>query len=96
MEVVEGGGTGEIKVDENMKGDFQFPFVGINYVVTSDYGGRWGTLHAGIDLVAYRGAPVSAVGDGKLWMIIYLVRMETWLQFNILMECLHVMRTWMD
>ncbi|KAB2372804.1 peptidoglycan DD-metalloendopeptidase family protein [Bacillus sp. RM2(2019)] len=65
-EVVEGGGTGEIKVDENMKGDFQFPFVGINYVVTSDYGGRWGTLHAGIDLVAYRGAPVSAVGDGKV------------------------------
>ncbi|MDR5021423.1 peptidoglycan DD-metalloendopeptidase family protein [Bacillus thuringiensis] len=65
-EVVEGGQTGEVKLDENMKGDFQFPFVGINYVVTSDYGHRWGTFHAGIDLVAYRGAPVSSVGDGKV------------------------------
>lgn len=67
-EVVQGGGgnPGDIKIDENMKGDFQFPFVGINFTVTSDYGHRWGALHAGIDLVAYRGAPVSAVGDGKV------------------------------
>lgn len=38
--------------------------MGINFVVTSDYGKRWGTLHAGIDLVAYEGAPVSSIGDG--------------------------------
>ncbi|AVF28837.1 peptidoglycan DD-metalloendopeptidase family protein [Paenibacillus larvae] len=54
-------------VDPDMKGDFQFPFAGgISFVVTSDYGHRWGKLHAGIDLVAYRGAPVSSIGDGKV------------------------------
>ncbi|AKQ74004.1 MULTISPECIES: lysozyme family protein [Bacillus subtilis group] len=54
----------DVTVDPSMKGDFQFPFVGINFVVTSEYGSRWGTLHAGIDLVAYDGAAVSSIGDG--------------------------------
>jgi len=45
-------------------GNFQTPFPGLHIVVTSEFGARWGAHHAGIDLVAYDNAPVSAAADG--------------------------------
>ncbi len=45
-------------------GEFQTPFPATSYVVTSEYGPRWGVFHYGIDLVAYQGAPVSSVAAG--------------------------------
>ncbi|MEK5394089.1 lysozyme family protein [Margalitia sp. FSL K6-0131] len=49
---------------DNNGSNFQFPFVNIPFVVTSEFGQRWGEMHAGIDLVAYLGAPISAIDDG--------------------------------
>ncbi|MGX5657924.1 M23 family metallopeptidase [Geodermatophilus nigrescens] len=34
--------------------------------VTSGYGARWGTLHAGVDLAGSRGTPVYATADGTV------------------------------
>jgi murein DD-endopeptidase MepM/ murein hydrolase activator NlpD len=34
--------------------------------VTSGYGSRWGTLHAGVDLAGPRGTPVYAAADGTV------------------------------
>jgi murein DD-endopeptidase MepM/ murein hydrolase activator NlpD len=34
--------------------------------VTSGYGTRWGTLHAGVDIAGPRGTPVYAAGDGTV------------------------------
>ena len=34
--------------------------------VTSEYGSRWGRMHHGMDFGAPHGAPLSAVGEGKV------------------------------
>jgi murein DD-endopeptidase MepM/ murein hydrolase activator NlpD len=35
-------------------------------VVSSEYGGRWGKLHKGIDIAADKGEPVYAMADGEV------------------------------
>jgi len=37
-----------------------------SYVVTSEWGGRWGRLHEGIDLAAPTGTPIYASDGGKI------------------------------
>ena len=37
-----------------------------SYVVTSEWGGRWGRLHEGIDLAAPTGTPIHASDGGKI------------------------------
>ena len=37
-----------------------------HYVVTSEWGGRWGRLHEGIDLAAPTGTPIHASDGGKI------------------------------
>lgn len=57
-----------LEMDEVIVGSgvFQSPFHGLHYVATSEFGPRWGTQHAGIDLVAYDHAPVAAAADGMV------------------------------
>jgi murein DD-endopeptidase MepM/ murein hydrolase activator NlpD len=38
----------------------------VNGRVTSDFGHRWGTHHAGIDIAAATGTPVRSMGDGTV------------------------------
>jgi murein DD-endopeptidase MepM/ murein hydrolase activator NlpD len=42
---------------------FRSPIAG---PVTSDFGSRWGRLHAGLDISASTGTPVHAIADGKV------------------------------
>lgn len=70
---------GSIMIDPNAKGIFQNPFAGKPFVKTSNYGYRthpiYGTrkLHSGTDLVATAGsgAPIHAIGDGKVIISTY-------------------------
>lgn len=54
------GGVGPNNIQ--LDGEFALPFAG-DYVVTSEYGIRWGRLHSGIDLVPYDDN-IRATADG--------------------------------
>lgn len=45
-------------------GTFQMPIK--NYVVTSEWGGRWGRMHEGMDFGAGTGTPIYAADGGKI------------------------------
>jgi murein DD-endopeptidase MepM/ murein hydrolase activator NlpD len=42
---------------------FVLPTIG---TFTSNFGSRWGTLHAGVDIAAPIGTPIVAVADGEV------------------------------
>lgn len=46
------------------KGKFSVPLAKNKYVVSSEYGPRWGTNHNGIDLAAPSGTPIYASSNG--------------------------------
>lgn len=48
-------------------GQFTWP-VPSSTMVSSEYGGRWGTLHAGMDIAAPEGAPIVAAEAGTVVM----------------------------
>ena len=48
------------------QGDFTLPLKPNTYTVTSEFGGRWGTNHDGIDLATPEGSSVYAAKDGKV------------------------------
>jgi murein DD-endopeptidase MepM/ murein hydrolase activator NlpD len=51
-------------VPEQYTGSMRWPLDA--YIVSSDYGARWGKMHKGLDLAADVGEPVYAIADGEV------------------------------
>jgi murein DD-endopeptidase MepM/ murein hydrolase activator NlpD len=51
-------------VPEQYTGNMRWPLDA--YIVSSDYGARWGKMHKGLDLAAEVGEPVYAIADGEV------------------------------
>jgi murein DD-endopeptidase MepM/ murein hydrolase activator NlpD len=51
-------------VPEQYTGTLRWPLDA--YIVSSDYGSRWGKMHKGLDLAADVGEPVYAIADGEV------------------------------
>jgi len=51
-------------VPEQYTGTMRWPLDA--YIVSSDYGARWGKMHKGLDLAADVGEPVLAIADGEV------------------------------
>jgi murein DD-endopeptidase MepM/ murein hydrolase activator NlpD len=51
-------------VPEQYTGSMRWPLDA--YIVSSDYGARWGKMHKGLDLAADIGEPVYAIADGEV------------------------------
>jgi murein DD-endopeptidase MepM/ murein hydrolase activator NlpD len=51
-------------VPEQYSGAMRWPLDA--YIVSSEYGERWGKLHKGMDMAAHVGEPVYAIADGEV------------------------------
>jgi murein DD-endopeptidase MepM/ murein hydrolase activator NlpD len=51
-------------VPEQYSGSMRWPLDA--YIVSSEYGERWGKIHKGIDMAAHVGEPVYAIADGEV------------------------------
>jgi murein DD-endopeptidase MepM/ murein hydrolase activator NlpD len=51
-------------VPEQYTGSMRWPLDA--YIVSSEYGARWGKMHKGLDLAAEVGEPVYAIADGEV------------------------------
>ena len=51
-------------VPEQYSGSMRWPLDA--YIVSSEYGERWGKLHKGMDMAAHVGEPVYAIADGEV------------------------------
>jgi murein DD-endopeptidase MepM/ murein hydrolase activator NlpD len=51
-------------VPEQYAGSMRWPLDA--YIVSSEYGERWGKLHKGMDMAAHVGEPVYAIADGEV------------------------------
>jgi murein DD-endopeptidase MepM/ murein hydrolase activator NlpD len=51
-------------VPEQYSGSMRWPLDA--YIVSSEYGERWGKVHKGIDMAAHVGEPVYAIADGEV------------------------------
>jgi murein DD-endopeptidase MepM/ murein hydrolase activator NlpD len=51
-------------VPEQYAGTLRWPLDA--YIVSSEYGERWGKMHKGIDMAAHVGEPVYAIADGEV------------------------------
>jgi murein DD-endopeptidase MepM/ murein hydrolase activator NlpD len=53
-----------ITVPEQYTGAMRWPLDA--YIVSSEYGERWGKIHKGMDMAAHVGEPVYAIADGEV------------------------------
>jgi murein DD-endopeptidase MepM/ murein hydrolase activator NlpD len=53
-----------INVPEQYSGAMRWPLDA--YIVSSEYGERWGKVHKGMDMAAHVGEPVYAIADGEV------------------------------
>jgi murein DD-endopeptidase MepM/ murein hydrolase activator NlpD len=53
-----------ITVPEQYSGAMRWPLDA--YIVSSEYGERWGKMHKGMDMAAHVGEPVYAIADGEV------------------------------
>ena len=53
-----------ISVPEQYSGAMRWPLDA--YIVSSEYGERWGKIHKGMDMAAHVGEPVYAIADGEV------------------------------
>jgi murein DD-endopeptidase MepM/ murein hydrolase activator NlpD len=51
-------------VPEQYSGSMRWPLDA--YIVSSEYGERWGKIHKGMDMAAHVGEPVYAIADGEV------------------------------
>ena len=51
-------------VPEQYSGSMRWPLDA--YIVSSEYGERWGKVHKGMDMAAHVGEPVYAIADGEV------------------------------
>jgi murein DD-endopeptidase MepM/ murein hydrolase activator NlpD len=51
-------------VPEQYSGSMRWPLDA--YIVSSEYGERWGKMHKGMDMAAHVGEPVYAIADGEV------------------------------
>jgi murein DD-endopeptidase MepM/ murein hydrolase activator NlpD len=51
-------------VPEQYAGSMRWPLDA--YIVSSEYGERWGKVHKGMDMAAHEGEPVYAIADGEV------------------------------
>jgi murein DD-endopeptidase MepM/ murein hydrolase activator NlpD len=52
------------RVPEQYAGSMRWPLDA--YIVSSEYGERWGKMHKGMDMAAHVGEPVYAIADGEV------------------------------
>jgi murein DD-endopeptidase MepM/ murein hydrolase activator NlpD len=53
-----------ISVPEQYSGSMRWPLDA--YIVSSEFGERWGKIHKGMDMAAHVGEPVYAIADGEV------------------------------